>query len=265
MEIIKAMLLPAGIMLGIALIFGVLLVILSQVFSIEKDSKTEEVEKLLAGSNCGGCGKAGCAAFAEALIKGEAKLIECNSTSKNNKEQIAKLLGQSGSIGEDTVAVVHCNGGNFAIDKFEYQGYGDCKSAQIIAGGTKECPVGCMGLNTCNKVCPYYAIEVNQEGYAEVNKDLCTSCGACISNCPKALISRIPRNAPIYIACSNNCKGKDVRNICSHGCIACGICERTCPEKAIKLENNIPVIDYSKCVGCYLCVGKCPTKVIKKH
>jgi len=265
MEIIKAMLLPASIMFGIALVFGILLVILSQVFSIEKDIKTEEIEKLLAGSNCGGCGKAGCSAFAGALIKGEANISECNSTPKANKEKIALLLGNGGNIGEDTVAVVHCNGGNFAKEKYEYQGYGDCKSAEIIAGGIKVCPTGCIGLNSCNKICPNYAIDVNMEGFAQVKKELCTSCGACIINCPKSLISRIPRNAPIYIACSNNCKGKDVREMCTHGCIACGLCERVCPEKAITLVNNLPVVDYSKCKGCFLCVEKCPTKVIKKH
>lgn len=53
-----AVLLAGGIMLALAVVFGVILVIFSHVFSVEKDAKAQEIEGLLAKSNCGGCGKA---------------------------------------------------------------------------------------------------------------------------------------------------------------------------------------------------------------
>ncbi len=257
-------LLAGGIMLAIALVFGIILVICSNVFAIKKDERTEKVENLLAKSNCGGCGKAGCAQFAEALVKGEAKLSDCRATSKENKEKIAEILG-GGEIGEETVAVVHCCGGNACYNKYEYQGYGNCASCELIAGGIKACPVGCIGKKTCADVCAYGAIDVGDNGYSVVNKEKCVSCGVCISNCPKGIIERIPKSAKVYIACSNHGKGKDVMELCKNGCIACGICAKNCPEGAITMVNDLPKIDYTKCTGCMTCVAKCPRHCIKEH
>ena len=259
-EILKA----GGIMLAIALVFGVVLVICANVFAVKKDERIERVENLLAKSNCGGCGRAGCAQFAEALVKGEAKLSDCKATPAANTEKIAEILG-GGEVGEDTVAVVHCNGGNNCYDKYDYQGYGNCASCELIAGGVKACPVGCIGKKTCADLCPHYAIDVGDGGYAAVDKEKCVSCGVCIDNCPKHIIGRIPKSAKVYIACSNHGKGKDVMELCRHGCIGCGICAKNCPEGAIAMKDGLPEIDYKKCTGCLTCVAKCPRHCIKEH
>ena len=50
---------------------------------------------------------------------------------------------------------------------------------------------------------------------------------------------------------------------CKAGCIACGKCERTCPNGAIHLVNNVPIIDYSKCINCGKCLEACPRHCIK--
>ena len=85
---------------------------------------------------------------------------------------------------------------------------------------------------------------------------------ATMAKWPKGIIDRIPSSAPVYVACSSECKGKDVMNVCKVGCIACGICEKSCPHGAITMNGNLPVIDYSKCTGCLTCVAKCPRKII---
>ncbi|GHV09488.1 hypothetical protein FACS189485_22140 [Spirochaetia bacterium] len=54
-----------------------------------------------------------------------------------------------------------------------------------------------------------------------------------------------------------------VSKSCRIACIKCGLCVKNCPQQCIALENNIPVVDYSKCISCGTCAGKCPTKVIK--
>ncbi len=73
----------------------------------------------------------------------------------------------------------------------------------------------------------------------------------------------MPYDSKYRVQCTNKQKGKIVRVNCEAGCIACGMCQRNCPEGAVMVVNNIAKIDYVKCVGCGLCAEKCPTKVIR--
>lgn len=255
--------LPALIIAGIAGILAFFLAFLGNKLAVERDARIDDVKRHLSGANCGGCGYAGCDAFAEALVKGEADLSKCNATDKNSKQNIAKILGQTLADSKKTVAVVHCNGGNACQNKFQYQGYGDCQSAEILAGGNKACDVGCMGLGSCVHACPYGAVVIDKDtAVSHIDYEHCRSCGACLSACPKKLISRIPIDAVVYVACSNTHRGKEVASICSKGCIGCGRCEKTCPTGAIKLSNNLAVIDYDKCSKCRKCMEVCPRKCI---
>lgn len=254
----------ALIMLGVGVLVGVLLALFGKYFTVERDPRIDDVFAKLAGVNCGTCGYPGCDAFAEALVKGEATVDKCNPTPKEKKSEIAGILGADAGELEDSFAVVLCNGGNNALNKYSYQGYGNCRTSQILAEGSKFCPVGCMGLADCVNVCRYNAVEVTDtEGYAKVCDKNCVSCGACVSACPKKLITRIPQSARFYVACNNHAAGKEVRSYCSAGCIGCGICARTCKYQAINLVDKLAVIDYKKCVACGECVKVCPTKVIK--
>ena len=262
-QIFLIYILPALVVAGIAGILAFLLAFLGQKMAVQRDPRIDDVARNLSGANCGGCGYAGCDAFAEALVKGEADISACNATPKENKQNIARILDIKVEDGEKTVAVVHCNGGNKCKNKFDYQGYGNCLSAQLLAGGNKACEVGCMGLGSCMDACPYDAINVDENtAVATVDKDLCRSCGICISACPKKLISRIPYKAVVYVACSNLCKGKEVMGVCANGCIGCGKCAKNCPSNAISLTNNLACIDYTKCVGCGNCVELCPRHCI---
>ncbi|MEG1527574.1 MAG: RnfABCDGE type electron transport complex subunit B [Clostridia bacterium] len=255
-------LISVGIMVGIALLMGVVIVIVSKFFEIKGDSKVEEVKSKLSGANCGSCGFAGCEEFAKALVEGKVNINDCKATSKENKIEISNLLGVAFSGEEDTMAIVTCGGGINCQDKYEYQGYGDCISAQLLANGRKACQSGCLGSGSCVEVCPEDAIEI-KNGVAHVNPDLCIGCGACINECPKKIIKRIPRSAVVYVKCANQNRGKDVASVCTAGCISCGLCQKNCPSGAIHIENNVPIIDYSKCVACKKCINVCPRKVIK--
>ncbi len=264
MEIFLYIVVPILIVAALAGIFAFALSYLGDKMAIERDARIDDIERNLAGANCGGCGYAGCSQFAEALFKGEADLSRCNPTSAENKKNIAKILGMDNFKSEDTVAVVHCIGGNRAEDRYDYQGYGDCRTAEILAGGKKACEYGCMGLCTCVNSCPNQSVAICKDtGASLVDREKCTSCGACVAACPKKIIGRIPKSAKVYIACSNTNKGKAVMDVCKVGCIGCGKCERGCPKGAIKLSNNLAAIDYDKCIGCMKCAAECPRKCIK--
>ena len=55
---------------------------------------------------------------------------------------------------------------------------------------------------------------------ANVDKDKCTGCETCVSECPSEAISMIDEKAEVD----------------SDACIDCGVCVDACPEEAISLE-----------------------------
>ena len=136
-----------------------------------------------------------------------------------------------------------------------------CAACNSLLGGNKACSYACLGCGDCKAVCPENAIAVKGR-LAQVDPDRCISCGACITACPKNIIGRIPASAPVFVACSSKCRGREVTSVCKVGCIACGICAKSCPHGAITMQDNLPVIDYKKCTGCLTCVEKCPRHII---
>lgn len=252
----------AAIFAGSAILIAILIIVVGKVFKVDMDEKIAQITERLAGANCGGCGCSGCSGFASKLADGSGKLSDCHVTSPEKKAEIAKLLGIELKDEEPTVAIVHCNGGiENCADRFEYKGNPTCAAQNSLLGGAKACSYACLGCGDCKAVCPENAISVKGR-LAQVDPDRCISCGACINTCPKDIISRIPASAPIFVACSSKCRGKEVMSVCKVGCIACGICAKVCPHGAITMKDNLPEIDYSKCTGCLTCVEKCPRHII---
>ena len=252
---------PALILLVLAMLFAIALAYLGKKLAVSRDERIDQVRDCLSGANCGACGYAGCDGFATALVEGKAELSSCNATSKEKKEEIAEILGLT-DTGEATKVVVCCHGGQDAKDKYDYVGYGDCRSMELLAGGRKQCAWGCLGTGSCVDACQHHAVTVKQKGYSDVSLSKCISCGRCISVCPKKIIKRIPASATYYVACSNHQKGKEVRELCTKGCIACGLCVKQCEVGAITIVDNLATIDYTKCINCGKCAAKCPQRCI---
>ena len=258
---------------GLGLIFGLVLAAASKVFYVETDPRLDKLNACLPGANCGGCGYAGCTAYAEAVLNGEAPIGACASGGNECAQAMAAIMGVKAEAVTRRVALVRCSGartydkdGNLtrgAKIKAEYEGFKDCLSASKVGGnGPVACKYGCLGFGTCVKACKYGAISV-KDGVAVVDEDLCVGCMVCANACPRNLIIPVEPGRNVVIACASLAKGAVTTRGCTVGCIGCGLCKKICPEGAITVEKNLAVIDYSKCTNCGLCATVCPKKLIK--
>ena len=252
----------AVLVLGaLGLIFGAILAFAGKVFAVERDERYDVILELLPGANCGGCGFAGCASYAEAILEGNAEVNCCPASSDEAKAEIARIMGVEAKKNMRLTALVRCNGGNRAKTKFEYAGLSDCVAASRVAGGPMECRYGCLGMGTCVSACPFGAIAV-VEGVAKVDSEKCTGCLKCVEACPRNIIIPVPYTADVNVVCSSHEKGAVLRKICDIGCLGCKICVKTCKHDAIHVEDNLASIDYDKCTGCGECAEKCPRHLI---
>ncbi len=255
-------LVPVIVIGGMGLIFGALLAVAAKIFEVKKDERIPLIVDCLPGANCGGCGFAGCSAYAEAICAGEAPVNSCPVGGAVAAAKIAGIMGVEAVETERLVAFVACAGTcDVAKDRYINNQAIDCHTANRLAGGMKGCTYGCLGCGSCAEKCEFGGIKI-VDGIAVVDRELCTNCGACIAECPRGVIKRIPYSSKVLVFCNSQAHGKEVRAVCDVGCIGCGICAKNCESGAIVVENNLARIDSSKCTGCGMCVEKCPKKII---
>ncbi len=255
-------------LVSLGLLFSVVLYFVAQKFKVEEDPRVDIVESLLPGANCGGCGMAGCRAFAEALVQAPAiGSLFCPVGGDAVMEKVAASLGKEAVKTEPKVAVIKCHGTLDNRPKTNhFDGYASCKGMAALYSGDTGCRYGCLGKGDCVNVCLFDAIHIDERrGIVEVDEEKCVACGACVKACPKSIIElrpKGPKNRRVYVSCSSLDKGAIARKVCSVSCIGCGKCVKACPFDAITLENNLAYIDPAKCKLCRKCVDECPTKAI---
>ncbi len=254
----------AAIALGaLAFLFGALLAIAYRRFKVETDPRLDELLDAVLGSNCAACGYAGCEPACEAVLEGRAPVDVCVAGGQACAEQVAKIMGVEATRRERGVALVHCQGGEAeSASKALYMGIDSCAAADQIAGGSKACPYGCLGLGTCRDVCPVNAITLDENRRRVVDRERCTGCGLCVEVCPRGLIELVPRKQRVMVMCDNREKASRAREQCSVCCTACQKCVKECEAGAIKVEDNRAIIDYDKCTQCGRCVQVCPNGVL---
>jgi len=247
----------------LGLLFGIGLALFFKIFQTKEDPRIAQILEFLPGANCGACGFAGCFGLAQAIAEGKASPTRCAPLGLEKQKKIAEMFGIKIEEKTRLVATLICNGGIKAEDKFVYQGIETCFSANLLHGGQKTCPYGCLGFGDCVKVCPFGAIYMDKEKKLPVIiEEKCTGCGLCIKTCPKKILTLRPADKKVYVMCNSIDKGALVNKYCKSGCIGCYKCEKVCPSEAIHVKNNLAVIDYEKCTNCGECVKVCPTKVI---
>ena len=245
-------------------VFGLLLAIAARAFHVEVDERQEQIQEVLPGANCGGCGYAGCANYAAAVVKGEATNL-CAAGGDPVACQVAAIMGVEAQAAEKSVAFVRCFGTTGQVaQRFIYSGISDCMAAARLGGGggPSGCKDGCLGMGSCVAACPFDAIHV-ENGVAKVDAAACVGCMKCADACPKKLIVRVPASADAAVRCASQEKGKTVRRTCEAGCIGCTLCSRACPTGAITVTGNLASVNTEACVGCMLCVETCPRDIIR--
>lgn len=249
-----------------SIIVGIVLGVAEKVFHVEVDEKELKVREVLPGSNCGGCGFAGCDACAKAIAKGEAPVSACPVGGASVAEEVAKIMGTEVGEIKRLVAYVKCDGTcEKRKEDYNYFGIDSCTYAAGMPGASPyACKYGCLGFGSCVKVCEHGAIRI-VDRKAVVDENLCVACGQCLRACPNHLIELVPAHSTYRVQCSNLARGLEVKNACQAGCIGCSICAKNCPSDAIIFDNNIAKIDYDKCTQCGTCAEKCPRNIIKVY
>ncbi len=266
-ELIEQYAVGTVVVLGaLAVLFGVGLAVADRFFRVQVDPRQARIEEILPRANCGSCGYGGCAAYAEALAKGEAEPGQCAPGGPEAAKQIADILGLAVGDFVPRVAVVKCQGSRQnTSERFRYVGQDDCRAAAATQYGPGACQYGCMGLGTCVRACPFDAMVLDEAtGLPRVLEDRCTACGTCAQVCPKNIIEILPRDRYVHVLCRNQDPGRVVRGVCKVGCIACRMCEKACPVEggAIHVTANLAAVDIDKCISCGRCARVCPVSCI---
>jgi dissimilatory sulfite reductase (desulfoviridin) alpha/beta subunit len=77
-----------------------------------------------------------------------------------------------------------------------------------------------------------------------------------VADCPNACSQPQIKDIGILGAC---------RPATTHNeCTRCEACVEVCPETAVILDNDVPVIDGLRCIACGKCVAVCPTETLVK-
>jgi RnfABCDGE-type electron transport complex B subunit len=260
---ITTILTATAAMLALALVFCVMLVIANVKLHVEVDPKQEQIDAILPGANCGGCGFAGCTPFAKALVEQHAPVDGCTVGGPSVAQAIADILGVEVTQSYPYRPVIHCGAtAGQRKQKGNYTGEPTCAAAHTV-GGVQGCTYGCLGFGDCVLSCEYDAMEL-VDGLPRIKYENCVGCGACVRACPREIIEQIPFKVEqmMVVACSNRDPGKSVREVCEVGCIGCSACARVM-EEVFTIESNLAVIDYDKVdeeTDFEPAMNKCPMK-----
>jgi RnfABCDGE-type electron transport complex B subunit len=252
----------------LGIIFGFILAYANKKLALEVNPLIHLVEDVLPKGQCGACGFAGCMAYAEAVVTNpDVSPNLCIPGKAAVAKLVGDLTGKAAAQVEPRIAQVKCAGvDEKAVKAYKYDGVEDCVAANLMFGGQKVCKYGCLGFGTCVRACPFGAMELSPAGLPIIDAEKCTGCGKCETVCPKKVISMMPLGAHVRVNCNSRDKGQAARKACGAACIACTLCMRECPHGAIKMDNNLAVVDSHICMSqCSdaKCLAKCPTKAIR--
>ena len=261
---VTALLISMGSMGGLGALFSAGLSLANKKLYVEEDPRIAQVEEILPGANCGGCGYPGCKSFAENVVKGNVAVEDCTVASQDEIEEIAEILGVEAGTSEKQVARVMCLGGiEETAKKAEYYGIESCVAAELSGGGDKLCEYGCLGYGDCVDSCPFDAIYMGENGLPVVIDELCTGCGNCVEACTRDVIELHPVSHNLFVFCRNQDDPKTARGVCTRACIGCQICVRQGEEGQMYMDGNLAKVNYEEHgTATELPTDRCPTNCL---
>ena len=259
------LILAAVVMLGLTVVFAGLLSVAKDKLTVQEDPRIGQILNVLPAANCGGCGFAGCADFARAVVDKRAGIDGCTVGGPKVSGAVAAVLGVDVVQTFPYRPVIHCGARRHQKKGIvPYEGVLSCVEANAV-GVTQACVYGCLGFGDCVKACNYGAMRMD-EGLPVIDYDKCTGCGACVKACPRLIIEQIPfkEDRMLVIACSNKEPGKLVKQVCTVGCIGCKACQRILAQM-FEVKDSLSYLNYDHYAGeedRAKVMAKCPAEAM---
>lgn len=253
----------------IGIIAALLLYAAARKFHVDEDPRIAEIEEILPGANCGGCGLTGCHAFAVACTEASSlDNLNCTGVDAEGMSRVAAIVGLTPGHSVKKIAVIRCSASCETRDPLNhYDGVRSCAIESAFYQGESDCIYGCLANGDCVAACPFEAMSIAPgDALPHVDADKCTGCGKCADACPRALIELAPVHDDrplVWVACANRDRGPVAMKECGVACIGCSKCVKVCPSKAPSISSFLAHIDQENCSGCGSCLEACPRHSIK--
>ncbi len=203
---------------------------------------------LLPQTQCGQCGYAGCAPYAEAAADGRAGPDACEPGGPALRRRLANLLGA-----------------NVEVSPAEFLApVPPAMRARIRA-------VDCIGCTKCIDVCPTDAILGAPRQLHGILTDDCTGCGLCLPPCPVDCIELEAVAGAGWPAADSAAARTIAHATPIAACTACGKCVEACPSGLVPhaLAGRLRQLDMdaaqafglARCTECRACDEVCPVDI----
>ena len=188
-----------------------ILAIASKVFAVKTDERLPKLVEALPGANCGGCGFAGCQAYAQAVLDGRRGRSACASRAvQASADRMAADHGRrrpseterAGRHGQAAAATTTLRKGRY--DGIARLPLRPCSSA---GNGPSACPSGCLGFGTVRLGLQASTPSTSWTAWRGSIPEKCTGCMQCAAVCPRKVIVPVSYDADIVVACSNHERG----------------------------------------------------------
>ena len=127
------------VVLGLA--GGVILVLASKFMAVYEDPRIAQVTECLAGANCGGCGYAGCADYAKAIVENGAPTFKCAPGGDKTADAINTIMGNATDDRPRPARHRHLCGRRELRQAVDYQGIQTCAAAASMRAAPAPAPM----------------------------------------------------------------------------------------------------------------------------